>query len=182
MTLAYYYILSSMPMLKKGATPPLTSDTFLKACAEMLPEKAVARLSEIRLVPEDENSFGHFSAVHKWYEWETGTRNRLAKFRAVHLKRENRNSDQNHAELDKYIEEIMSLANPVDREKMLDSLRWKFLDELEFGHNFDFYVLCIYKIKLMLLEKWVGKEQRKGYGNLDAIISNLEKSEVSISR
>lgn len=171
-------------MLKKGALPPLTSEAFLKACSEMLPAKAVSMLSEIDLVPaapEDKKTFGRFSSVHKWYEWETGTRNRLAKFRAVHLNRENRNSETNHADIDKYLEEIMSIANPVDREKMLDSLRWKFLDELEFGHNFDFYVLCIYRIKLMLLEKWIGKEQQKGYENLDAIINNLEKSEVSIS-
>ncbi|OGV59195.1 MAG: hypothetical protein A2X45_10715 [Lentisphaerae bacterium GWF2_50_93] len=171
-----------MPMLKRGELPPLNSETFLGSCAQVLPEKTVARLSEIKLVPGDDKAFGHFSAVHKWYEWETATRTRLAKFRAVHLNREGRNHETNHSEVDKHIEDIMSVANPVERERMLDTLRWKFLDELEFGQNFNFDALCIYRIRLMLLEKWVGKEQQKGYENLDAIINNLEKYEVSISR
>jgi hypothetical protein len=86
------------------------------------------------------------------------------------------------SDIDRSIEEVLSVPNPAEREKMLDSLRWKALDDLEFGHNFDFDSLCIYKIKLMLLEKWVGKDQRKGLENLDAILNKIEKPEITVSR
>jgi hypothetical protein len=34
----------------------------------------------------------------------------------------------------------------------------------------------------MLLEKWVGKDQRKGLENLDAILSELENPGITVSR
>ncbi|MDD5512600.1 MAG: DUF2764 family protein, partial [Candidatus Omnitrophica bacterium] len=33
--------------------------------------------------------------------------------------------------------------------------RWAFLEELNTGHYFDFEVLIIYALKLLLLEKWL---------------------------
>ena len=183
MILAYYYILSSLPMLRKEGPPPITSDYFLHCCSEMISEKAVAQLASLKLLPEKKPPFGHSSSAVKWYQWETDMRIRLAKFRAVSLGREQKNSQGNGAsDIDRSIEEIHSVPNPAEREKMLDSLRWKALDDLEFGHNFDFDSLCLYKIKLMLLEKWVGKDQRKGLENLDAILSKIEKPGITVSR
>lgn len=183
MILAYYYILSSLPMLRKEGPPPITSDYFLHSCAEMIPEKTVGRLSSLKLLPEKETGFGHSSSAAKWYKWETDMRTKLAKFRAVSLGREQKIHQGNgFSDIDRSIEEILSVPNPAEREKMLDSLRWKALDDLEFGHNFDFDSLCIYRIKLMLLEKWVGKDQRKGLENLDAILNKIEKPEITVSR
>jgi len=180
MILAYYYILSSLPMLRKGGPPPITSDYFLYSCAQMISEKTVAQLSSLKLLPEKETALGRSSSAVKWYQWETDMRIRLAKFRAVSLGREQKGNGA--SDIDRSIEEVLSVPNPAEREKMLDSLRWKALDDLEFGHNFDFDSLCIYKIKLMLLEKWVGKDQRKGLENLDAILNKIEKPEITVSR
>jgi hypothetical protein len=182
MILAYYYILSSLPMLRKEGPPPLTSDQFLYSCSQMIPEKTVKRLSSLKLLPEKETGFSRSSAAAKWYQWETEMRIKLAKFRAVNLGREHKHHDNGFSDIDRRIEEILSVANPAEREKMLDSLRWRALEDIEFGHNFDFDSLCIYKIKLMLLEKWVGKDQRMGLDNLDAIVNKIEKPEIAVSR
>ncbi len=183
MILAYYYILSSLPMLRKEGPPPISSDFFLYSCAQMVPEKTVKQLSGLKLLPEKENPFGRSSSAVKWYQWETDMRIKLAKFRAVSLGREQKNSQGSEfSDIDRSIEEILSVPNPAEREKMLDGLRWKALEDLEFGHNFDFDSLCIYKIKLMLLEKWVGKDQRKGLENLDATLNRIEKPEIPVSR
>ena len=181
MILAYYYILSSLPMLRKEGPPPITSEYFLHSCSEMIPEKTVKRLSGLKLLPEKEADFGRSSSAAKWYQWETDMRARLAKFRAVSLGREQKLQGDGLSDIDRRIEEILSVPNPAEREKMLDGLRWKALDDLEFGHNFDFDSLCIYKIKLMLLEKWVGRDQRKGLENLDAILNRIEKPEIAVS-
>ena len=164
-------------MLRKEEPPPITSDLFLYSCAQMISEKAVSQLSSLKLLPEKETAFGRSSSAVKWYHWETDMRTKLAKFRAVSLGREQKISQGNgFSDIDRSIEEILSVPNPAEREKMLDSLRWKALDDLEFGHNFDFDSLCIYKIKLMLLEKRVGKGRRKGLENLDAILNEIEKT------
>jgi hypothetical protein len=183
MTLAYYYILSSLPMLRKEGPPPITSDYFLHSCSEMVSAKTVEKLMGLKLIPKKETGMGHSSSAVKWYQWETDMRIRLAKFRAVSLGREQKSSQVTGAsDIDRSIEEILSVPNPAEREKMLDNLRWKALEDLEFGHNFDFDSLCIYKIKLMLLEKWVGKDQGKGLENLNAILNKIEKPEITVSR
>jgi len=41
-----------------------------------------------------------------------------------------------------------------EAEKSLDEARWKFLDELSFGHYFDLDILIVYVLKLLLLERW----------------------------
>jgi hypothetical protein len=181
MILAYYYILSSLPMLRKEGPPPLTSDYFLHSCSEMIPEKTVKQLSSLKLLPDKETPLGRFSSAVKWYKWETDMRTKLAKFRAVSHGREQKHQGNDFSDIDRRIEEILSVPNPAERERMLDSLRWKALDDLEFGHNFDFDNLCIYKIKLMLLEKWVGKDQRKGLENLDAIINKIKNPEIAVA-
>ncbi len=182
MTLSYYYIMCSLPMLKKGEAPLISSEYFFSSCTQVLPGRTVEKLSRIRLVPENEHVFGHFSAVHRWYERETNLRNRLARFRAVALNRESKVAEENHWEIDKGIEDTLAVPNPLERERMLDALRWKFLDDLEFRHNFNFDALCVYRIKLMILEKWVGKGTQKGLENLEAAVNNLEKSELAVSR
>ena len=170
-------------MLRKEGPPPITSDIFLHSCAQMIPEKTVNQLSGLKLLPEKKTSLGSSSSAEKWYQWETDMRSKLAKFRAVSLGREQKSSQGiEFSDIDRSIEEILSVPNPAEREKMLDGLRWKALEDLEFGHNFDFDSLCIYRIKLMLLEKWVGKDQRKGLENLEATLDKIEKPEIPVSR
>ncbi len=183
MILAYYYLLSSLPLLRKGEQPPITSEHLISACSQMLGAGTAEKLQQIKLFPEEEIPFRKSSAVNRWYQWETELRHRLAKFRALRLEREFEEADYANgmADIDRSIEEILTNANPLEREKLLDSLRWNALDNFEFGHDFDFDILCIYRIKLMLLEKWIGREPRKGFENLDAIIGNLEKAGASVS-
>lgn len=183
MILAYYYILSSLPMLRKDGPPPITSDYFLHSCAEMIPAGTVKQLASLKLLPEKETAFGRHSSAVKWYKWESDLRTKLAKFRAVSLGREHKGQQANgFSDIDRRIEEILAVPSPAEREKMLDNLRWRALEDLEFGHNFDFDNLCIYKIKLMLLEKWVGKDSQKGLDNLAAILDRIEKPEITVSR
>ncbi|HBC87426.1 MAG TPA: hypothetical protein DCZ94_10765 [Lentisphaeria bacterium] len=183
MILAYYYLLSSLPLLRKGEQPPITSEYLLSSCSQMLGPKTADWLMQVKLFPEKENPFGKSSAVNKWYIWEKELRNRLAKFRALRLEREYGNGENGNsiADIDRSIEEILSTSNPLEREKLLDALRWRALDGFEFGHDFDFDLLCIYRIKLLLLEKWIGREQRKGLENLDAIVNKLERAGTTAS-
>jgi len=49
------------------------------------------------------------------------------------------------------------LRNPsiFEAERALDLERWRLLDELSFGHYFDFDALLIYALKLKILERWL---------------------------
>jgi hypothetical protein len=49
-------------------------------------------------------------------------------------------------------------ASPLEREKLIDAALWRKLDELEICHEMDFEHLCIYRMRLQLLEKYKSRE------------------------
>ena len=66
--------------------------------------------------------------------------------------------------------------DPLEREKALDRARWAFLDGFEWSHAFNFEALCIYRCKLMILEKWAARRAGNAEDNLDHAASRAERS------
>ena len=60
---------------------------------------------------------------------------------------------------------------------MLDLLRWRFLEEMETGHMFDFDGLCIYKLKLSLLEKYRYRKAELGKDNFNLALKRVINEE-----
>ncbi len=54
-------------------------------------------------------------------------------------------------------------GNPLEEEIQLMKWQWESLEELSTGHYTDFGALCIYKLKLLLLLRWWGFDQQKGF-------------------
>ena len=97
--------------------------------------------------------------LKRWYDFDILLRNALVKLRAA----------RKHQAVDKYLrpqkEEISPYAahialnahkNPslLEAEISLDDARWRFLDDLSFGHYFDRDFLIVYGLKLLILERW----------------------------
>ena len=61
----------------------------------------------------------------------------------------------------------------LEREKLLDALLWRKLDELEVGHELDFYHLCIYRIRLSLLQKYARRDEAAGRDNFESALEQL---------
>lgn len=169
----YYYLVSSLPMLRNGEAPPMSTAEYLEQCEEWVSEDEFNTLKNLALVPE-ENSSG---AVKQWYDWEICLRNRLASHlgNSLNLDAEEYTLEEAdcYSEIERGLQEAYGQKNPLDRERVLDNLRWSRLEDMESGHLFDINLLCIYKIKLMLCEKWVGREPEHGNENLDAIIEKV---------
>ncbi len=56
-------------------------------------------------------------------------------------------------------------GNPLEEEIQLLKWQWNKLDELSIGHYADFGALALYKLKLLLLLRWWGFDQKKGFDN-----------------
>jgi len=80
------------------------------------------------------------------------------------------------SEIDRGVQEAFSAKDPKLKEKILDNLRWKELDNLESGHQFDVTKLCIYKLRLMICEKWINRQIEKGETNLESIVEHFYNS------
>lgn len=174
---AFYYLVSSLPMLFLGETPKLSSDEFLAACTDFLTADEINELKKLSLVPpEDYLMSTNLSAIY-WYNWETCLRNSL-----VHLRAKGRSKDPEtflreeadfFSEIEKGVQEAFSKSSPLETEKALDRLRWGRLDDMEVGHMFDFCKLCVYKLRLMLCEKQSLLNKEKGSDNFDEIVKYI---------
>ena len=82
----FYYLISSLPMLKWDDELPISSEDFLAACETWVSENEYSRLEALGLVPGEEMVGSGVETA--WYDWETCLRNRLAAIRAGELKRD----------------------------------------------------------------------------------------------
>ncbi len=171
----YYYLVSSLPMLELGRVPQVTSESFLESASRCLSPALAGRLATVALLPDGTPAC---SATHAmWISWETFARNTIASHRASLQDAEHR--PVAHPEIDAFpmdqhvMEDILATQkeNPIKRERMLDELRWHWLDQLSVRHEFDFDALVNYRLRLLLVEKWVGLDPQAGWTRLEEIVT-----------
>ena len=112
--------------------------------------------------------------------WEISLRNTLARLRAAKLGQDPEANVVKYAAFDSSADtaarNAFSLTDPMEKELALDRARWDFLDGLEWSHAFNFEALCIYRCKLMILEKWAARRNGNAAANLNAAADQAEKS------
>lgn len=165
-------------MLKRDEDPAMTSEAFLSACSAFVEPDLMTVLESLSLCPSDTSGLDPESAAYSYVKWEIALRNSMAKIRANKLKVDPsahvlKDADYD-SEADRIANDALSAPNPMEKEKILDAGRWYRLDCMESGHLFDFDVLCIYRYKLMILEKWQSRKSEKAAGNLDAAATRIQ--------
>lgn len=155
----YIYLISSLPMLHFGATPPFSSEEFLKKCEGMISAEDI-KLIKQALQGRSYDYAGDNPTMRRFRNFEIALRNELVRIRSSrkHIDpskylREDGEPDIsiNHAAINAYRAQSL-----FDSEKILDQARWHVLDSLAFGHYFDIDRLIIYAYMLSILEKWAG--------------------------
>ncbi|MFA7229678.1 MAG: DUF2764 family protein [Victivallaceae bacterium] len=177
---AYYYLVSSLPMLSLEENPPLTGDEFMENCEMQLSEDDLALLQAVSPAPSAADAFPAGSAADKWRQWEICLRNRIAANRGGHgkdISQYTLQEDDWFAEVENGIQEAFAQSNPLEREKYFDRMRWSLLDDLEAKHFFDIDWLCVYKLKLQIREKWLDRKVETGTENLQQILNTITARE-----
>ena len=64
-------------------------------------------------------------------------------------------------------------AEPIGPKKLLDALIFQKLDELEIFHEMDLTALCIYRLKLGILQKYAKWNEINGKNNFEAALEKL---------
>jgi hypothetical protein len=173
----YYYLISSLPMLMFDGEAPMTVEEFVSNCHDHISKRDSELLEKLSLIPEIDQTFPAGSAADRWKQWEICLRNRIAVHRAPQGKDVHgylRDESGCFCEIDSGIQEAFAIKNPLDREKYFDRMRWRALDDFESGHHFDFDRLCVYKLKLMLLEKWSNRQVPEGVKNLESMLEKID--------
>lgn len=154
----YTYLISSFPYLYFDRDPPFSFLEFLEKCKNFISEEEIDFLKMIKEKEPDVSKIRQ-STLRRWFEFEFSLRNELAKLRAVKRGEEPtkylRKTDYLlPLYLVNLVYEAFKNPNPLEGEKILDYIRWRFLEDLEAGHFFDLGFLIVYGIKLNILERW----------------------------
>jgi hypothetical protein len=78
-----------------------------------------------------------------------------------------------------YIERLISIQdnpNILERERLMDMLRWNFLDERNTFNYFTIEVLLAYVIKLQIVQRWLEMDFETGKEMFRLLLDQLEKS------
>ncbi len=178
----YFYLGASLPMLKRDESPSITPEAFLELCSSWVEPERMDFLSRLDLRPVEGLSIPAGSAVAEYLSWEAAVRERLAKARAAKLGRQDfvpAEADKNFVDAEHIAQEAAVAANPLEKERLLDAARWRKLEDMELGHLFDFDILCLYKLKLLLRCKWHARQLARGSANLDKAVDGVQASHAA---
>ena len=70
---------------------------------------------------------------------------------------------------------IADETDPVSKEEMIDSYKWKWLDEFTFREPFDIVALIAYMARTEMLDRWSLLDVEQGKARFTEIINNLRK-------
>ncbi len=166
---SYYYLLSSLPMLKADGEMPFSYATFLDMCKSAVRDATYEMLENLTL------SSTQGPLISEWSKFYTVFEQELINQRHLRLGRAVQSSDQKDETMAKAIAAVIHGKNPLEAEKAL--LAWEFqtIDELIGTHYFDDAALMGYALKLKLLERKHMFDQARGKKELHRIVNALEQ-------
>lgn len=167
-----YFTLASLPTLNPaGPAPFATMDAFW---------------SYVDHVPADWRTQFEGEAsdptVKAYRDWDLTLRTELARVRLENLPWK----DQAAALEDSGLgtgraREVLDQETPLDAEKVLEALRWSFLDDLAQDHGFDRVAFFVYALKLELVQRRTALVRDRGQEAFDGLHARvLAQTNLSI--
>lgn len=171
---SYYYLMSSLPMLRSDGEMPFTYDAFLEMCAPAVKESV---LEMLRGVTVDSNEG---PLLKEWSLFYAALRDELVYRRNVRLGRINDTYRDRDSDIARIVATVMSEKNPLEAEKLLLALEFEKLDDLVRQHYFDAAALIGYALKLRLLERRTIFRYEGGKAEFERITDYMDKCVRSI--
>lgn len=166
----YPFLCAILPALDPALPPAITVAEFDAMVREELPQKLCKRMLEWDR-PEIVPALPVYNEMRRFQQY---LNYRIALLRAEKLQVNPAFEEppEFYGEID-YALNIAVSASPVEREKLVDAACWRKLDDLEVGHDMDFEFLCIYRIRLSLLQKYSDRDRENGRENFEAALEKL---------
>ena len=77
------------------------------------------------------------------------------------------------------LQRIADIEELVEREKKVDMLKWKWLEDESFSHYFTIERIFVFLMQLEMIERWISLDKEKGNELFRKMIQDL-KNEVQI--
>jgi len=166
---SYYYLISSLPMLKSDGSIPMDSKAFLESCKQNVSAATYESLCKL-----SDPSNNH-PMLKKWAGFYNSLMDELSYQRNLKLGKACSAPSNRDSELVNTIAAVLAAKNPLISEQMLLDLEFKRIDQMIGLHNFDDFFLFGYAIKLSLLERQTVFKQEEGKEEFKALFTGVKK-------
>ncbi len=172
------FLAAYLPTLTFGKPSPITLEEFDALAEENLSKEKFAAIRSFSFpVPETDpadcsDCHRIFAAVRRF---EHTLKLRIAKIRAERLERDSVVSDpeEYYSEIEYTLNSAVSCSDPVEREMIIDRVRWDFIEDMSMGHMIDFEALCIYRLKLQILAPYTGRTPENGIPRFEKALETI---------
>ena len=172
----YYYLISSLPMLKYDGEMAISYDKFLEMCKPCVSKKKYQILENLSIASDKG------VLVDEWAKFYDDLKTEMTYQRNRKLGHRVDASDKKDDVISKHITSAVNNKNPFDAEKMLLAFEFEKLDEFIGLHFFDDYALMGYALKLKLLERKAMFKKEDGKKEFNRIINELEEQIMSMEQ
>lgn len=171
---AYYYLMSSLPMLRAAGEAPFSYAAFLELCRSGVDDDTYRYLEALSV----DTCEGALMA--QWAKFYGVLAQELTYQRSVRLGKPCNAPLNRDEDAVRIVNAVLAEKNPLEAEKMLLKLEFEKLDELLSMHYFDASALIGYALKLKLLERKTVFVQEKGRVEFDRLLDLLQQQIMSI--
>ncbi|MBN1781423.1 DUF2764 family protein [bacterium] len=150
----YVYLIAQLPTLFFDKAPAMTVSAFLEEAGKWMGNRDLRKLEAVQLLKLDPD-IRLPREIREIQQFEEDLRQDLAEWRQ---------SRKRGAEYKPGLFPLSAVreGNPLEVEKKLLLLRWRFIDQFEQDHHFDLTLLMLYYLKLQILEKLAIFNREKG--------------------
>lgn len=174
--MAYYYLISSLPMLKADGEMPISYDEFLKMCKGSVSDMKYEALRNLSVLSDDG------PLISKWADFYGVLNGELTYQRNERLGKKSQTPDIKDEGMAKTVTMALNDENPLNAEETLLALEFQKVDELIGTHYFDDYALMGYALKLKLLERKKSFNKEAGKKEFSRILDRLEEQIVNMEQ
>ena len=171
---SYYYLISSLPMLKTQGEAPMDYAAFLAMCQTAV-GSGVYQTLETLTVDADKGPL-----LSQWASFYQALRRELTYQRCVKLGRPCPVPSDREAAITQAVTAAVNADDPLEGERILLELQFRRLDDMIGLHNFDEHALYGYAMKLRLLERRQGFRYEAGKRAFDGLMDHIRQQVVSL--
>lgn len=171
---SYYYLISSLPMLKTDGTIPMSFEEFLEQCKSNVSAATYQSLCDL-----ESPTNGH-PMLKEWSRFMNALVEEATFQRKLKLGKPASPPDNRESEIANTVAAALAAKNPLISEQILLDLEFRKVDSMLGLHSFDEYFLFAYAIKLKLLERQTVFKQEDGSKEFRALFNGVKNQILSM--
>lgn len=169
----YYYFGASLPMLRMNQAPPISYDSFMKACSENLSRHDMADMRLAVLAGGEGDAT--LSVVRAFRRYASELNKAINHERAKRLGFSGYEKGSDDKSISDRAREIVALSDPLKAEREVLSSYFDFLSSYESISPFSAESLMIYSLKLQIIEVSSSFSPEQGRSEFDKLYKSIEE-------